>query len=319
MDISNIIKLAADPQNTELFLQVYYKLGTYLRKQDAHKSADISRKQKLSVWEAALQYGDLDGYVRGSISAIQTHIQHLPGAPAGRAIYRIVQYMGYQDYLTRSEIKDNKLDTLRMLAAMEESPIRLVERLGELQQIIKEKPQDYSCLFVLFTIHASKGLEYDAVYLLDVIDGILPAQVLQNSKSASKEELETYEEERRLFYVGITRAKNQLNVFTMKPQSSDFCDELFGRKVPKKPMEIPKRATAVNQLKVKREQPKTISDVAYQYFLDQLGGGMVVEHKKFGEGVIAEMEKGKIWITFKEGTKSFKARALAGSGMLKLH
>ena len=44
MDISNIIKLAADPQNTELFLQVYYKLGTYLRKQDAHKIADISRK-----------------------------------------------------------------------------------------------------------------------------------------------------------------------------------------------------------------------------------------------------------------------------------
>ena len=171
----------------------------------------------------------------------------------------------------------------------------------------------------MFTIHASKGLEYDAVYLPDVIDGILPAQVLQNSKSASKEELETYEEERRLFYVGITRAKNQLNVFTMKPQSSDFCDELFGRKVPKKPMEIPKRATAVNQLKVKREQPKTISDVAYQYFLDQLGVGMVVEHKKFGEGVIAEMEKGKIWIAFKEGTKSFQAMALAGSGMLKLH
>lgn len=75
----------------------------------------------------------------------------------------------------------------------------------------------------------------------------------------------------------------------------------------------------MNQLKVKREQPKTISDVAYQYFLDQLGGGMVVEHKKFGEGVIAEMEKGKIWIAFEEGTKSFQARALAGSGMLKLH
>ena len=36
MDISNIIKMAADPQNTDLFLQVYYKLGTYLRKQDAH-------------------------------------------------------------------------------------------------------------------------------------------------------------------------------------------------------------------------------------------------------------------------------------------
>ena len=130
-------------------------------------------------------------------------------------------------------------------------------------------------------------------------------EVTKLGLSLIEEELESYEEERRLFYVGITRAKNQLNVFTMKPQSSDFCDELFGRKVPKKPMEIPKRATAVNQLKAKREQPKTISDVAYQYFLDQLGVGTVVEHKKFGEGVIAEMEKGKIWIAFEEGTKSF--------------
>ena len=56
-----------------------------------------------------------------------------------------------------------------------------------------------------------------------------------------------------------------------------------------------------------------------QYILDQLGVGTVVEHKKFREGVIAEMEKGKIWIAFEEGTKSFQAMALAGSGMLKLH
>ena len=104
----------------------------------------------------------------------------------------------------------------------------------------------------------------------------------------------------------------------MKPQSSDFCDELFGRKVLKKSMEIPKRAATVNQLKIKREQPKTISDTAYQAFLEQLGVSMVVEHKRFGEGVITGMPKGKIRITFEEGTKSFQARALAESGMLKL-
>ena len=317
-DISNIIKLAADPENTDLFLQVYYKLSTYLRKQDAHKIVDISRKQKMSVWKAALQYGDLDGYVKGSICTIQTHMQHLLEEPAGRAVYRIVQYMGYQDYLTRSEIKDSKLDTLRILAAMENSPIRLVERLSELQQIIKEKPQDYSCPFILSTIHASKGLEYDTVYLLDVIDGILPDQVLQNPKSAAKEDLENYEEERRLFYVGITRAKNQLNVFTMKPHSSDFCEELFGRKVPKKSIEIPKRVLGKNQLKTKQERPKTISNEAYQAFLDQLAVGMAVEHKKFGEGMITDMENGKIRIAFKEGTKVFQARTLAGSGLLKL-
>ena len=48
-----------------------------------------------------------------------------------RQIHRIVQFMGYQDYLKRSEIKDTKLDTLKMLASLEESPLRLVERLHE--------------------------------------------------------------------------------------------------------------------------------------------------------------------------------------------
>ena len=50
----------------------------------------------------------------------------------------------------------------------------------------------------------------------------------------------------------------------------------------------------------------------------QLGVGMVVEHKRFGEGVITGMPKGKIRIAFEEGTKSFQARTLAESGMLKL-
>lgn len=75
-------------------------------------------------------------------------------------------------------------------------------------------------------MHASKGLEYDTVYLLDVVDGILPEKVLTSMNTASKEEIGAYEEERRLFYVGVTRAKNQLNIFaTGKP--SRFCNELL--------------------------------------------------------------------------------------------
>ena len=71
------------------------------------------------------------------------------------------------------------------------------------------------------------------MYLLDVIDGVLPAQIPKDLKKAEKAERAAYEEERRLFYVGITRAKNQLSVFTMKTQHSSFCDELFQR-TPKK-------------------------------------------------------------------------------------
>ena len=233
LDICNIIRLAENPLNTELFMQLYYKLGTYLRKQDAQSIADISQLEGLSVWDVALKHGGLNAYTKGKVRAIQTHMRNLRKESAGRAVYRIVEYMGYREYMERSEIKDTKLDILRILADQEDSPRHLVDRLEKLRQVLKEKSSERDCPFILSTIHASKGLEYDSVYLLDVIDGVLPAQIPKDLKKAEKAELEAYEEERRLFYVGITRAKDQLYVFTMKTQHSAFCDELFQR-TPKK-------------------------------------------------------------------------------------
>ena len=233
LDICNIIRLAENPMNSELFMQLYYKIGTYLRKQDAQSIAEISQLEGLSVWDVALRHGGLNAYTKGKVRAIQTHMRNLLKESAGRAVHRIVEYMGYREYMERSEIKDTKLDILRILADQEDSPSHLVDRLEELRQVLKEKPQERDCPFILSTIHASKGLEYDSVYLLDVIDGVLPAQIPKELKKAEKAELAAYEEERRLFYVGITRAKNQLYVFTMKTQHSAFCDELFQR-TPKK-------------------------------------------------------------------------------------
>ena len=233
LDICNIIRLAENPLNTELFMQLYYKLGTYLRKQDAQSIADISQLEGLSVWDVALKHGGLNAYTKGKVRAIQTHMRNMLKESAGRAVHRIVEYMGYREYMERSEIKDTKLDILRILADQEDSPRHLVDRLEKLRQVLKEKSSERDCPFILSTIHASKGLEYDSVYLLDVIDGVLPAQIPKDLKKAEKAELEAYEEERRLFYVGITRAKDQLYVFTMKTQHSSFCDELFQR-TPKK-------------------------------------------------------------------------------------
>lgn len=67
---------------------------------------------------------------------------------------------------------------------------------------------------VLSTFHASKGLEFDEVFLPDVNDGIIPHR---------KAVLETdIEEERRLLYVGMTRAKKKLHIF--------YAKERFGKK-----------------------------------------------------------------------------------------
>ena len=230
LDVLNIMKLAMHPKNAETFLQVYYKINTYIRKEDALQIARISETQDISVWNAAVRYQGLSDYTMNSVQNTRMHMQQLLTERGDKAVKRILYYMGYQEYLERCGLKADKIEILRILGSREDSMAGLLQRLRELQDILTRKETDYSCNFILSTIHASKGLEYDTVYLMDVTDGILPAQMLKNPEKASREERETYEEERRLFYVGATRAKSELYVFTTgKPHS--FCKELLSHPV----------------------------------------------------------------------------------------
>lgn len=230
LDVLNIMKLAMHPKDAETFLQVYYKINTYIRKEDALQIARISETQDISVWNAAVRYHGLSDYTMSSVQNTRMHMQQLLTERSDKAVKRILYYMGYQEYLERCGLKADKIEILRILGSREESMAGLLQRLRELQDILTRKETDYSCNFILSTIHASKGLEYDTVYLMDVTDGILPAQMLKNPEKASGEERENYEEERRLFYVGATRAKSELYVFTTgKPHS--FCKELLSHSV----------------------------------------------------------------------------------------
>lgn len=230
LDVLNIMKLAMHPKDAETFLQVYYKINTYIRKEDALQIARISETQDISVWNAAVRYHGLSDYTMSSVQNTRMHMQQLLTERGDKAVKRILYYMGYHEYLERCGLKADKIEILRILGSREDSMAGLLQRLRELQDILTRKETDYSCNFILSTIHASKGLEYDTVYLMDVTDGILPAQMLKNPEKASREERENYEEERRLFYVGATRAKSELYVFTTgKPHS--FCKELLSHPV----------------------------------------------------------------------------------------
>ena len=107
--------------------------------------------------------------------------------------------MGYGEYIDKRGADRNKAEILEALGAPLSSPAQLPGRLRELCAIVKAGSRQADCLFILSTIHSSKGLEYDRVILMDVADGLLPKTEL----SDEPEDMMAYEEERRLFYVGM--------------------------------------------------------------------------------------------------------------------
>lgn len=331
LDIQNIIRFAMNQGDTELFMQIYYKINLYINKQNAIKFCKISQKKGISVLEAAVCSGGLPDYTVKNIKVMQAHLEKLLSETADKAIDRITGIMGYRDYLERMKIGDGKIFIMREIGSMEDSAQHFLERMAWLQQIIREKENDPACPLILSTIHASKGLEYDTVYLLDVADGIFPENVPVNSKNCEAnrngnyygrnslkiqennsgktdlKEIETYEEERRLFYVGVTRAKNHLNVFKI-PSYSTFCRALIGKN------SVP--AAGTDRKNLQKPMPDSIkpkkkfSQAEYKGFCDSLGEGIGVVHQKFGFGIVSEMSEEYVTIQFGETERKMSLRIL---------
>jgi DNA helicase-2/ATP-dependent DNA helicase PcrA len=106
-------------------------------------------------------------------------------------------------------------------------------KLAGLENVIKQSSQEKASL-TLSTIHGAKGLEFDKVIIIDLINGQFPSSSsidLRNEGSSLE-----FEEERRLFYVGMTRAKEELvltcyNVLDSTiVKQSEFIDELYRMK-----------------------------------------------------------------------------------------
>jgi DNA helicase II / ATP-dependent DNA helicase PcrA len=121
---------------------------------------------------------------------------------------RLVMDAGYDDYL--KETYDNyerRLDEIQQLAEFAFQFGSVEEFLTQLALLTnveaEEDPADDSERMKLSTIHQAKGLEFDVVFVIMLCDGLFPS-------ARSTESNDGEEEERRLFYVSITRAKNEL-------------------------------------------------------------------------------------------------------------
>ena len=139
------------------------------------------------------------------------------------AINYIRRGIGYDDYLSEYadyrnlskedlyDIADELLESARGYRTMEEWLSHIDAYQKRLEQMAKSSEVSPDAVTVS-TLHSSKGLEFEQVYLLDVNEGIMPYK-----KALLEADVE---EERRLFYVGMTRAKSVLQICSVKQMNN---------------------------------------------------------------------------------------------------
>lgn len=166
------------------------------------------------IIEKMLHHDDIKGKKFASLQAFITIFKDLSShtAPA-TALQEIIQRCAYINYIKENYESDDaqiRIDNIHEL--MRAIEYFQTEQQGTLDQFLQEvalmqektlNQKEEQEALVMMTYHAAKGLEFDTVVLVGLEEGLLPS-------SRSLHDSDALEEERRLFYVGITRARERL-------------------------------------------------------------------------------------------------------------
>ena len=271
-DILAFLRLALNPNDIDAFEKIWYKLGMYWKKETYYRIQSLVRNDGVYLFEAIRI---ICPEKAPKIDKMERTLQEMSRATPLSAIYSILSDLKYMDYIKDKEERGNqgamsKVFTLQAIAA-QFNTIR--EFFDNLEKLLTYK--SYASNITLSTIHSCKGLEFDHVIIVDLFNGILPS-------ADAKKSNEIAEEDRRLFYVGITRAKHILelvaasSVFGNIKAKSPYIQQCF-----KKPDAVTK--TVVNLPSALTESFKQPTNAQPK---PDIKAGTRIVHNKFGSGIV---------------------------------
>ena len=219
-DIISYIKLAINMGDKSDLLRISNKPNRYI-------SRDSLSSSRANI-ETLFDYYDDKSYMIKRIVELREHlrtIKNLKPATALRYIRNVVGYDEYiEEYCDMNGVESD--DCYSILGDLENSAaeyntfndwfVHMDEYKDELIEA-KRKSNENDKGVRLMTFHSSKGLEFDIVYIIDVNEGSVPYK-----KAKGVDEIE---EERRMFYVAMTRARKKLFIC--------YCVENFGKSIGK--------------------------------------------------------------------------------------
>lgn len=204
------VKFALGNSKRSIFLRIMNKPIRYITR-------DLLFEEEIDLMKLKNRYTD-KVYVMQNIAKLQSDLAIIKKMKPFAALNYIRKGVGYEDYLKKySEEKnldyDELIDLLDEFAYMIKDIKNyedMFNMISKYQESIKElaKEKNVNDGVKLMTMHSSKGLEFDVVFIIDAVEGVCPYK-----KAKTKSEKE---EERRMFYVAMTRAKHELNIYAPK-------------------------------------------------------------------------------------------------------
>ena len=214
-DMINIINFSKDFHNVDLFSEIYYMIKTYLTREEVEKLQVKPINQ--TVFDYLHEY--IDDEKAYSLLRKEKELKNLASMDLDKQFSYIYNKMGYRDYIKMFSNKHYEVVINKDLYV--ESLVNFARGLSNLDDFYK-KIEDYEKILnkkrqeniILSTIHKSKGLEYDNVFVVDLVKGEFPLIF------DFKDKENRLEEELRMFYVAMTRACDNLHLITLKYRNS---------------------------------------------------------------------------------------------------
>ncbi len=296
------------------------------------KVDDYAYENDITFYVALRQAKEVPGLQRAvsKVEGFVTQIEILKSKSqyigVGKLIEEIIETVGYSDYIDAESESDEQaterrqnIDELISKAVQYEETVDEPSLSGFLEEVALvadiDNLDENNDMVSLMTIHSAKGLEFPIVYLAGMEDGLFPSYM-----SISTGDESDIEEERRLCYVGITRAKETLimsaaRMRTVRGETQMNRTSRFVREIPKEllaesaqmlkknseyssitgkdHMELPVRKRG--QVAFNSCQREAISNTVFDKKTDSAPDYVVgdrVRHIKFGEGTVADMING---------------------------
>lgn len=303
-DVRAFLAWSQDLSDLQAFEKICYRTNARISKQ----MLDYVRKNHRgrNIFDVMIEAPGVNTYKVRQLRTLESNLSLVAQTNALTALQIIEKEIGYSDFMTYatdqmgySEIGINNLwASLKAIAKRQARLTDLSDRLLAVDGYLATHKGNAAVK--LSTIHSAKGQEYDTVILLDVNHGLLPA--VREVKSALDER--SLEEDRRLFYVALSRAKEQVFLLHAKFQNGDYIS----------PSPFIKEIEKSLQVSVIRNSDLPKAAIVAVEAPWQIGDR--VSHHQFGSGQVLVIDGDRISIGFEDRIRDLSVRVCVEKSLL---